>query len=89
MRVPQYKSDEEYIQAVLRARAMSPEEKILAGERLFMEECGQMKAEIRSEMPWVCEEMVDCELRSRLELRRQEEERGVYIKMPVGWVPSQ
>ena len=87
MRMPQYKSDEEYIQAVLRARAMSPEEKFLAGERLFNEECEQMKVEIRKEMPEFCEEMVDCELRSRLDLQREGEERGIYITMPIGWVP--
>ena len=83
MRYPQYNSEEEYMQAVLRARAMSPEETILAGERLFREECEQMKAEIRKEMPWMCEEMVACELHSRLELRREEDERGIYIHIPV------
>lgn len=88
MKMPQYKSDEEYMQAVLRARAMSPEEKILAGERLFNEECEQMKADIRKEMPEICEEMVGCELRARLQLQREEEDRGIYITMPVGWKPG-
>jgi hypothetical protein len=82
-----YQTEEEYRQAVLRARAMSPEEKFLEGGRLFEEECEQMKVEIRKEMPWICEEMVECELRSRLQLRREEEDRGIYINMPVGWVP--
>ena len=76
------------MQAVLRARAMSPEEKFLAGGRLFNEECEQMKAEIRKETPEICEEMVDCELRARLDLQREEEDPGIYITMPLGWKPG-
>ena len=87
MNSTRYQTEQEYRQAVLRARAMTPEEKLLEGPRLFEEECKQMKADIRKEMPWICEEMVACELRSRLELRREEEEHGIYIKMPVGWIP--
>ena len=73
---------EEYKQRVLRARAMSPEEKILEGGRLFQEECEQLKATISKEMPELCEEMVQCELISRLDQRREEEERGIYIGVP-------
>jgi len=79
---PRYKTEEEYVQAVLRARRMTPEEKFLEGERLFKEECEQMKADIRREMPEMCEEMVFCELRARLDLRREEEEQGIYIRVP-------
>ena len=86
---PRYdRNSEEYRQAVLRARAMSGEEKIREGARLFQEECERMKDAIRKEMPEICEEMVQCELSSRLEQRREEEERGIYIKMPIGWRPT-
>ena len=81
-------NSEEYRQAVLRARAMSGEEKMLEGARLFQEECEEIKAAIRKEMPELCEEMVQCELTSRLALRREEEERGIYIKLPPGWKPN-
>jgi hypothetical protein len=80
-------NSEEYKQAVLRARGMTPEEKFSEGPRLFAEECEQMKATIRKEMTELSEEMVEHELRSRLEHRREEEERGIYIKLPVGWKP--
>ena len=78
---------EEYEQAVLRARAMTLEEKFLEGPRLFAEECEQAKAAIRKEMPEISEELVERELRARLDRQREEEERGVYIKMPIGWKP--
>jgi hypothetical protein len=73
---------EEYKQRVLRARAMSPEEKFLAGQRLFEEECEQLRATIRKEMPGLCEEMLDLELRSRLEQQREEEGRDVHLPNP-------
>lgn len=85
-----WKSDcsEAYKQRVLRARAMTPEEKFLEGPRLFAEECEQMKAAIRREMPELCEEMVECELRSRLDKQREDEERGIYIRLPWSWKPN-
>ncbi|MFO0888771.1 MAG: hypothetical protein U0790_06440 [Isosphaeraceae bacterium] len=43
--------DEEYRRRVLAARRMSPEEKLLAGPRLFDEECERIRAELRSENP--------------------------------------
>ncbi len=81
-------NSEEYKQRVLRARAMTPEEKFLEGPRLFEEECEQMKAAIRKERPELSEEMVEQELRTRLDKRREEEERGIYIKLPLGWKPT-
>jgi hypothetical protein len=74
---------EEYKRAVLRARAMSPEEKILEGGRLFEEECEKMKVVIRKEMPELDEGQVDEELGRRLDQRREEEERDVYIRIPL------
>jgi len=74
---------EEYKQRVLRARAMTPEEKILEGPRLFAEECEQMKAAIRKEMPELSEELVQHELSLRLDRRREEEDRGFYVCVPL------
>lgn len=79
---PEYFPSEEYKQAVLHARAMSGEEKLLEGARLFQEECEQMKTTIRNEMPELCEEMVQCELISRLDRRRKQEDRGIYFRVP-------
>jgi hypothetical protein len=79
---------EEYRQAVLRARAMSPEEKLLEGSRLFEEECEQMRSAIREAMPELSDEMVGWELRSRFDKQREEEGRGLYVKMPIGWKPA-
>ena len=79
---------EEYKQAVLRARAMSPEEKLLEGSRLFEEECEQMRTAIRKEKPELSGEVVERELRFRLNRQREEEERGIYIKLPLGWKPN-
>jgi hypothetical protein len=62
---------------------MSGEEKILEGIRLFEIECEQMRTEIRKEHPELCDEMVQHELRTRLDLRREEEERGIYITVPL------
>jgi hypothetical protein len=82
-----YQTEEEYKQAVLRARAMTPEERLLEGSRLFEEECEQMRTGIRREMPGSCVEFVRLELCARLDRRREEEERGICIKLPVGWRP--
>ena len=80
---------QKYTQAVLRARAMTPEEKFLEGSRLFEIECEQMRVEIHKELPSISEEQVQRELSSRLDKQREEEERGYYFKMPIGWRPSE
>ena len=85
---PEYYFSEEYKQRVLRARAMTPEDKFLEGPRLFAEECEQMKATIRNERPDFSEEMVQAELITRLDRKREIEEDGIYIKMPPGWKPT-
>ena len=84
-----YYQSEDYRQAVLRARAMTGEEKFLEGSRLFEVECEQMREQIRKERPELSEELVQRELVSRLDLKREEEERGIYIKLPVGWRPCE
>jgi hypothetical protein len=75
---------EAYRQAVLHARAMTPEEKFLEGPRLFEFECEQMRAAIRHEMAVSCEEMVECELDARLAHEREVEERSIYVTLPPG-----
>lgn len=73
---------EEYKQRVLRARSMTLEEKFLEGPRLFEEECEKTKTVIRKEMPNLDEDSVDAELGRRLDKRREEEERDIYIRVP-------
>jgi hypothetical protein len=60
-----------YREKVLRARQMTPEEKFLAGEELFLAECNRTLAEIRGEYPAFSEEQCRRELKGRLELQKQ------------------
>ena len=59
---------------VERARAMSPEEKLLAGPRLFERSCRIMADGLRHEHPEASEEQIQELLRQRLELVRKLEE---------------
>lgn len=56
---------------VLAARAMSPEEKLLAGPRLFERSCRIMKEGIRHDFPDADEEQVDLILEKRLNIVRR------------------
>jgi hypothetical protein len=66
--------DELYREEILEARAMAPEQKLLAGEELFTYACSITMAGIRNQFP----EANDAErrriLESRLELQRKLEE---------------
>lgn len=59
---------------ILRARAMPPEEKLLAGARLFDRVCRIMKDGIRHQFPDADERQVREILRERLALARRLEE---------------
>ncbi len=59
---------------VLRARAMSPEEKLLEGPRLFDEACRRMADGIRDQYPDADERRVQEILNQRLALLRRLEE---------------
>jgi hypothetical protein len=63
--------DDIYRERVLRARRMSPDEKIRAGFRLFEHECQILRNEIRSERADATEAEVEVILRQKLELRRR------------------
>jgi hypothetical protein len=63
-----------YREEVLRARAMAPEEKLLAGARLFDLSCRIMADGIRDEYPEADEEHVQEILRQRLALIRRLED---------------
>lgn len=65
--------DEHYREQVLRARQMTPEEKFLAGEELFMSECNKALAEIKSQNPEFSDEDCRRELERRLESQEQME----------------
>lgn len=63
--------DEIYRQKLRAARAMSPEDKLLAGPRLFERSCRIMAEGIRSEYPDADEDRVQEILRGRLALLRR------------------
>jgi hypothetical protein len=78
-------SEEEYRQAVLRARSMSGEEKIREGYRLFEQECEEMSAAIRKEIPEASEAAVQAAVLARFEEQRlkEEKEEGNYIRVTM------
>lgn len=59
-------------EAIEKARTMSISEKLLAGARLFEEECDANRAEIRLMNPDWNEEQVESELNRRLDVVRDE-----------------
>jgi hypothetical protein len=66
-------ADELYLQRVADARAMSPEEKLLAGEELFNYACSITLAGIRDQFPGRSEEEYLRILEERLALRERME----------------
>lgn len=68
-------ADELYREKVLRARAMSPEQKLLAGPDLFDLSCRIMADGIRSQFPELDEEGVLDAVRQRLAILRLRGER--------------
>ena len=66
--------DQLYRERVLRARAMPPEEKLLAGPRLFDIVCRRMAAGVRNEFPDADQSRVEQIVRDRLRLARRLEE---------------
>ena len=65
-----------YHERVVEARAMPPEEKLLAGEELFEYACAITLAGIRNQFPDASEEECLRILEERLELRERMEKRG-------------
>ena len=63
--------DSLYRQAILRARAMSPEEKFLAGPRLFDDACRVTLDGIRHQFPGIDDERANQILKQRLAWQRQ------------------
>ena len=74
--------DELYRERVLRARQMSPEEKLLAGPQLFDDVCERMRAGIGSQYPDANEQRVNQILAERVNRLRQIEEYPIY--QPAG-----
>jgi len=68
-------TDALYREEVLRARAMSPNDKLLAGPRLFDQALRLMADGIRHEHPELTEDGVDALLRQRLDRIRELERR--------------
>jgi hypothetical protein len=65
-----------YHEKVLRARAMSPEDKLMAGPRIFDRVCRIMADGIRDQFPDADEDRVQQILRERLALARRVENSG-------------
>lgn len=65
--------DELYREELIRAKAMKPEEKLLAGVRLFDYACRITLAGIRSQNPEASEERVQEILRERLDWAQRRE----------------
>jgi hypothetical protein len=72
-------ADELYREEVLRARAMSPEARLLEGARLFDRVCRIMADGIRYQYPDADEQQVQDILRQRLRLARQLEQSGLRV----------
>jgi hypothetical protein len=68
-------AEELYRECVIEARAMPPEEKLLAGEELFEYACAITLAGIRNQFPGISEEECLRILEERLELRERMEKR--------------
>jgi hypothetical protein len=66
--------DELYREEVVEARAMSPEEKLLAGEELFLYACSITLAGIRNQFPDADEAERKRMLQSRIDLQRKLDE---------------
>ena len=75
MEPPQDLIDDIYRNKVLRARAMTPEERLLVGSRLFEYACTITREGIRAENPGISDEQVRDILGQRLALRRRLERR--------------
>ena len=69
-------AEELYCERVIEARAMPPEEKLLAGEELFEYACAITLAGIRNQFPGASEAECLRLLEQRLELRERMEQRG-------------
>ena len=69
-------ADEIYRDRLVEARAMSPEDKLLAGEELFDYACSITLAGIRNQFPDATEEECRRILEERLALRERMESRG-------------
>lgn len=69
-------ADEIYRERVERARRAAPEEKALAGQRLFKSACEITLVGIRDQNPALSEEQCRKILRDRLACRRQRERAG-------------
>ena len=68
--------DQLYREEVLAARAMTPEQRMLAGAELFEFACEIAAAGIRNQYPGASEEEVAQRLAARLELQRRLEQCG-------------
>lgn len=70
--------DDIFVGKVVRARELTPGEKMLQGARLFVSGCMTMRNGIRWQHPDFTEAQVEAELVRRLAIRRSLDEAGIY-----------
>ena len=66
-----------------RARQMDPGDKLMIGPRLFDQVCERMRDGIRTQHPDFDSSAVETELKRRLDLKRQLDERGFFVSAGV------
>ena len=76
MQPTQAQVDQIYRERVLRARRMPPEEKLLAGAKLFEYACWITEQGIRNQFPDATDQRVLEILKQRLALRKRMEQQG-------------
>jgi DNA-directed RNA polymerase sigma subunit (sigma70/sigma32) len=74
--------DEIFREKVLRARAQSTGEKLMAGLKLFEDAVVRMRGGIQAQFPRLSAEEVEKELYRRIERIRQIEDHGFYQSTP-------
>ena len=80
-------TDALYRQKIFAARQQSPEEKLLAGGKLFDELCERMRSDLRLAHPGVEEHTITRLLCERLKTERDAEEEGIYISVNFSEFP--
>ncbi len=70
---------EEFRRRVLRARCMTPEEKMLEGMRLCEEEVEREKTQLRNKYPQATEAEIRRRLCELIAERRRVEDQGLYV----------
>jgi hypothetical protein len=77
-----------YRDKVLRARAMTPDERLMESFRLFEESLTFTKAGVADQLGTTDEASIMAEVRRRFDLVRQREDRGIYLPLEPAIQPD-